>query len=119
MRHPVDAPEQGALVHAGLGRHRQSEDDLWLDPWLGQTRERNGRPQVGEIADRPVVDVSPHRSANLVFVPDRAVGEADLASQRYLATRFASSRAKHGRREENGATWRPLSRRSNASAATT
>src|SRR5215203_7517385 len=33
-------------------------------------------------------------------------------------TRYASSRSKRGRREENGATWRLVSRRSNASAAT-
>ena len=95
MRHPIDASEQGALVHAGRRRGRQPEDDLRLDPRLGQTRERNGRPHVVEIVDRPVVDVSPHGRADLVFVPDRAVGEADLASQRCLATRF--THLPHGR----------------------
>ena len=43
---------------------------------------------VDQIVDRPVVDVSPHRRVDLIFVPDRAVGEADLASQRCLTTGF-------------------------------
>ena len=100
VRHPIDASEQGALVHAGRGRGRQPEDDLRLDPRLGQPREGNGPLPVGEIVDRPVVEVSPHRSADLVLVPDRAIGEADLASQDSLATGF--THLPHGRGDAVG-----------------
>ena len=43
--------------------------------------------RLGQIVQRPLVDIAPDRRTHAVFVPDRAVGEADLAPRDPFAAR--------------------------------
>ena len=85
---PVDAVEEVVLVHARLGGGREMEHDLRLDARLGKAgkvearRRRQGR-------GRSVVDEVPHRAGHAIALPDRGVGEADLAADGALAARLA------------------------------
>src|SRR5277367_1903744 len=71
---PIDAADERLLVHAGLGRGRKAEHDLWLDTGFGQTRQRNLERIAGEVADRAVVDITPDWRTDAGFRPDGPVG---------------------------------------------
>src|SRR5205085_9106235 len=86
---PINALDEGLLIHAGLRRSREAEHDLRLDPGLGQTLQRNLQRIAREVADRPVVDIAPDRRVDAVFLPNGPVGETDLASDGTLASRFS------------------------------
>jgi hypothetical protein len=89
MSDPVDATDERSLVQTGRGRSAEAEDDLRLDARFGQAFERNFERLGGEIADRAVVDIAPNRRIDAIFSPDGPVGEADLAADRTLSTRFS------------------------------
>ena len=69
-----------ALTSIGPDRGRQAEHDFWLDARLGQVRQRTSPADLA--CSGAVVDVAPDRRMDLVFLPDRAIGEADLAADR-------------------------------------
>src|ERR1700735_1419149 len=89
VRDPVDAADEGVLIHAGLGRGRKAEHDLRLDPGLGQALQRSLERLAAEVADRVIVDKTPDRRVDAVFLPDGPVGESDLAADGTLATRLS------------------------------
>jgi hypothetical protein len=70
-------------------RQRKLEDDFRFYSWLSETHERERIADLGEIVYRPVVNISPDRSIYVVFGPNRAIREANLASHRHLAARLA------------------------------
>src|ERR1700735_2282988 len=86
---PVDAADEGVLVHAGLGRGRKAEHDLWLDTRFGQALQRNLERLAGELADCAIVDIAPDRRIDAVFSPYGPVRETDLATDRTLAARLS------------------------------
>ena len=89
VRDPVDAAEESPIVHVRGRRRGQPEDDLGLDAGLRQAGKRNVHAAGRQVTDGAVVDIAPHRRVDVVFGPDRPVGEADLASDRPLAARLA------------------------------
>jgi hypothetical protein len=89
MADPIDATKQCHFVHVRIWCQGKLEDNLWLYPWLSETRERKGVAEIGEVMNRLVVDISPDRFTYSVFGPKRAIREPDLASHRYLAVRLA------------------------------
>src|ERR1700722_9383354 len=89
VRDPVDAADEGVLIHAGLGRCREAEHDLGLDAGFGQALQRSLERLAVEVADRAIVDIAPDRRVDAVFLPDGPVGETDLAADGTLATRLS------------------------------
>src|SRR5512138_2825373 len=76
VRHPLDAFDQRPLAR----RLPQPEADLRLDARIHQAGERYARPLLGRAYQRAVVDRPPDRLVDAIPRPDRAIGEADLAS---------------------------------------
>jgi hypothetical protein len=89
VRDPIDASQQSCLVHVWSWRQRKLEDDLRLYSWLSETHERERITDLGEVVYRTIVDISPDRSIYVVFGPNRAIREANLASHRHLAAHLA------------------------------
>src|SRR6202167_282720 len=94
---PIDAADQRLLIHAGLGRGRKAEHNLWLDTGFGQALQRNLERIAGEVADRAIVDIAPDWRIDAIFGPDGPVGETDLAADGTLAPRFSlrADRCRH------------------------
>src|SRR5262249_61700056 len=69
------------------GARARANNDLGLDPGLGELsqRKRCGR---GQIMQSRLVEIAPDRRIDLVLLPDRAVGETDLAPAPDLAAGF-------------------------------
>src|SRR6516164_6045340 len=89
MSDPIDAAEQSTFVHAGGWRCSQSKHDLRFDARFGQGAQRSTHTPLRQVTHRTIVEVSPHRSMNVVFGPDCPVGETDLAPDWPLAPRLA------------------------------
>ena len=113
VRNPVDALQQGSLIHARSWRHGEPEEDLRLYSRLSETHERERIADLGEVVHRAIVNISPDRFVYVVFGPNRAIREPNLSSDGQLpavsriflttaVTRYASSRLKEQSREENG-----------------
>src|SRR6202020_1596637 len=86
---PIDAADERLLIHAGLGRGRKAEHDLWLDTGFGQGIQRNLQRIASEVADGAVVDIAPDWRIDAVLSPYGPVGETDLAADGTLAPRFS------------------------------
>jgi hypothetical protein len=78
MADPMDATKQCHFVHVRIWCQGKLEDNLWLYPWLSETRERKGVAEIGEVMNRLVVDISPDRFTYSVFGPKRAIREPIL-----------------------------------------
>jgi hypothetical protein len=95
QRQRLDAGPQRLGRHPRPRHGGKAQDDLGLDPRLGQARQRHGRGAKGlhgRVVDRP-----PDRGVDAVFVPDRVVGEAELAAHRALAPRLPQGLKPGGR----------------------
>ena len=88
---PADAAEEGGVAHSGRRGGGDAEDDLRLDPRLGEPGDLEAAFRGREVGDGGVEDVAPHRGGDAVARPDRRVGEADLAPDRPLAAGFAQA----------------------------
>src|ERR1700722_17445576 len=86
---PLDAANEGVLVHAALRRRCKAEHNLWLDTGFGQALQRNLERLLGEFAKRAIIDIAPDWRVDAVLLPDGPVGETDLAAYRALAPRFS------------------------------
>ena len=87
MRDPIDRRQQFDLVGRGARRLRKVQDDLGLDPGLGQVTDGQPRGRLIQPCHGAVVHVSPHRARHTVLVPDQPVREADLPADRRVASR--------------------------------
>ena len=84
VRDPLDALEQDPPGLPSAARRLQAEADLGLDARLRQAGERHHATRCRRRADqRAVVDRAPDRLVDAVARPDAAVGEADLAADRF------------------------------------
>jgi hypothetical protein len=93
---PVSGVEGGELQGADrLEESRAAEDGaaghLGLDPRLHQAGERQRRLGLRRETHGVREHVRPHRLVHAVAVPDRPVGEADLAPDRLPALRAAAA----------------------------
>jgi hypothetical protein len=95
MGNPVQAGHQGGFVHLGSRCMRETKDDLRLDPRLAQSAQRQ-RGRIAEVAHGRIVHVTPNRRVYLVFLPNGAVGEADLSAYPPFAACFALAVDKSG-----------------------
>ena len=77
--------ELGRVVRRAEGRG-QPEHHLGLGPQLREP-QRHRRVAVRCVDQRPVPDASPHRRLDAVRLPQRPVGEPDLAADRLPAVR--------------------------------
>jgi hypothetical protein len=80
VRDGIDAAQQLPLVHLGVRDFCDPKRDLGLQPRLRQTVERAGDLALVRFNMRHcrMVHRPPDRRVHPVFVPDGAVGEADL-----------------------------------------
>ena len=87
VRDPVDAIQHRRIVHAGIRRAGEAEDDLRLDARLDEVAQRPATRCRAEVGHGAVGHIAPVRRVDAVFRPDGAIGEADLAADDCLAAR--------------------------------